>query len=69
MFSLERSQGYETLLYIVGIVLVLGRFVHARGILTETLKLRVVGMMMTFSVLIGLSLCNVAYFCMSYFSL
>jgi uncharacterized protein len=60
MFGLEWNQGHEILLYIVGIVLVLGRFVHARGILREILKLRIAGMMMTFSVLVGLSLCNVA---------
>ena len=66
MFGLEWNQGHETLLHIFGSVLVLGRLVHARGILTETLKWRVAGMMMTFGVLIGLSLSNIIYLSILY---
>jgi uncharacterized membrane protein YecN with MAPEG domain len=54
------------LLHIFGSVLVLGRLVHARGILTETLQWRVAGMMMTFGVLIGLSLSNIIYLSILY---
>jgi uncharacterized protein len=68
MFGLEWNQGHEVLIHTFGIVLVLGRLVHARGILTETLKLRVVGMMMTFGVLIGLSVSNIVYLSLPYFA-
>jgi uncharacterized membrane protein YecN with MAPEG domain len=69
MLGLDWVQGHETLLHIFGIVSVLGRLVHARGILKEIFKLRIAGVMMTFSVRIGLLLCNVSYLRMSYFPL
>jgi uncharacterized membrane protein YecN with MAPEG domain len=69
MFGLEWNQGHEVLLHVFGVVFVLGRLIHACGILTERFKFRVLGMQLTFVTLIGLSFFNVTYVCMSYLPL
>jgi len=61
MFGVESNGGYSVLIHIFGIVFVLGRVIHARGILKEDIKKRVLGMQLTFAVIIGLVLMNGVY--------
>lgn len=57
MAMLELRTGSSTALWILGAILVIARIVHALGISREpeNLKLRVAGMVLTFTALIGLS--------------
>jgi uncharacterized membrane protein YecN with MAPEG domain len=43
-----------------GMALVAGRLIHARGLLTDTLRYRVLGMQFTLFTLIGLAVANLA---------
>ncbi|MBN4073680.1 MAG: hypothetical protein COC05_02025 [Gammaproteobacteria bacterium] len=58
LFLLEYNASTVWLVHIMGILLLLGRLVHARGILTESLKYRVQGMQLTFGVIISLAVLN-----------
>lgn len=67
MFALELNGGYSVLLHAFGCIFVIGRLIHARGILTENLKKRVLGIQLTFVTIVGLSLINIAYVFSAYF--
>jgi uncharacterized membrane protein YecN with MAPEG domain len=43
MFGVESNGGYSVLIHVFGIAFVLGRVIHARGILKEDIKKRVLG--------------------------
>ncbi|MEO9655396.1 MAPEG family protein [Marinomonas sp.] len=53
LFALELNGGPNALLHVFGLALVFGRFLHAKGILSNTLKYRKLGMQITlFSILL-----------------
>jgi hypothetical protein len=49
------------LLHAGGIAILAGRLVHARGLLTDDLAYRVLGMQITIFTLVGLALANLGY--------
>ena len=61
LFFLEYNGASIWWIHLAGITLVTGRIVHARGLLKNNMKRRVLGMQITIYVLIGLCLLNVAY--------
>ena len=61
LLCLELNGGNLWLLHAVGIAFVTGRLIHARGILKESLKGRVLGMQITFYMLFALIALNVIY--------
>lgn len=67
LFALEYNHGYLWLVHGFGIVIVIGRVLHARGLLADRLKLRILGMQLTLLSLIGLSVANL--FFLSYHAL
>ena len=58
---LELSGAHAALVHSGGIAVLAGRLLHARGLLTENLHYRVLGMRFTIYTLIGLALANFAY--------
>jgi uncharacterized membrane protein YecN with MAPEG domain len=58
---LELNHAHAALLHLSGVVLVAGRMAHARGLLTDNLRYRVLGMQLTLYTLIGLAVLNLAY--------
>ena len=58
---LELSGGPAVLVHLGGIAMLAGRIVHAKGLLTDSLRFRILGMQMTLFTLIGLALANVIY--------
>lgn len=58
---LEFNHAHAALVHLGGVVLVAGRVTHARGLLTDNLRFRVLGMQLTFFTLIGLAILNLAY--------
>ncbi|HHX8542023.1 TPA: MAPEG family protein [Vibrio diabolicus] len=61
MALLEFNSAYPTWIHLTGIIFVIGRIIHARGILKEDLKRRVRGMQVTFLVILSLVLLNMIY--------
>jgi len=61
LFTLEFNGAPLWLIHIVGVCFVVGRCLHCRAILTENLKLRVLGMQLTLFSIIGLSIFNMIY--------
>ncbi|MDN3526155.1 MAPEG family protein [Halomonas sabkhae] len=58
---LEMSGGHPVLLHAGGVAVVAGRTLHARGLLTDALGARVLGMQLTLFAIIGLALACLAY--------
>ena len=58
---LEFAHARAALIHAGGIAMLVGRVLHARGLLTETLRLRVLGMQLTLLTLIALALANLGY--------
>jgi len=58
---LELSGAHAALVHSGGIAVLAGRILHARGLLTESLRYRVLGMQVTIYTLIGLAFANLAY--------
>lgn len=58
---LELNGGHMALVHFGGVAVLFGRILHARGLLTENLRYRVLGMRVTVVTLIGLALANLAY--------
>ncbi|MBD9359607.1 MAPEG family protein [Methylomonas fluvii] len=58
---LELSGGHAALLHIGGFAIILGRIVHALGLLRANLDQRVLGMQITIFTLIGLAVANLGY--------
>ncbi|HHX8262107.1 TPA: MAPEG family protein [Vibrio diabolicus] len=61
MVLLEFNSAYPTWIHLTGIIFVIGRIIHARGILKEDLKRRVRGMQVTFLVILSLVVLNMIY--------
>ncbi|MFH4784488.1 MAPEG family protein [Vibrio diabolicus] len=61
MALLEFNSAYSTWIHLTGIIFVIGRIIHARGILKEDLKRRVRGMQVTFLVILSLVVLNMIY--------
>lgn len=61
LFALEYNHGHLLLVHGLGVALIAGRIVHARGILGGQLKTRVLGMQITLYTLIGLAIMNLVY--------
>lgn len=61
MFSLEFNDASLWLLHALGLAMLVGRVVHAKGLLSSSLKLRVLGMQVTLFVLMVLIICNFLY--------
>jgi uncharacterized membrane protein YecN with MAPEG domain len=64
---LELSGAHVALVHSGGIAVVAGRILHARGLLTESLRYRVLGMQVTIITIIGLAFADLA--CLAYNSL
>jgi len=60
LFSLEYNGGGLIVVHSFGLLLLIGRIIHAHAILTNNLKTRVVGMQITIWVIIGLAITNLA---------
>jgi hypothetical protein len=58
---LELSGGHAALLHTGGVAIILGRVVHAQGLLRANLHQRVLGMQITIFTLIGLAVANLGY--------
>ncbi|WP_404355653.1 MAPEG family protein [Methylotuvimicrobium sp. KM1] len=58
---LELSGAHAALVHSGGIAVLVGRILHARGLLTESLRYRILGMQVTIFTLIGLAVVNLAY--------
>ncbi len=67
LFALEYNHGDLWLVNAFGIAVVIGRTLHARGLLADRLKLRILGMQLTLLSIIGLSVANL--FFLSYHAL
>lgn len=61
LLLLEIGGGHLLLVHAAGVALVAGRAVHARGLLTCSLRLRVLGMQLTLFTLIGLAVAGFGY--------
>ena len=58
MLILELNQAHVLLLHLLGLMLLSGRLIHARGILKDQIPLRVKGMQLTLFTLIGAAVAN-----------
>lgn len=54
MALLEFNSAYPTWIHLTGIIFVIGRVIHAKGILKKDLKKRIRGMQVTFLVILSL---------------
>ena len=61
LLLLELSGGHPVLLHAGGAAFVMGRVLHARALLTDTLRPRVLGMQFTLFTIIGLAIACLAY--------
>ncbi len=61
LFALEFNGGHLILLHLIGITFVIARILHCRSILADQLKGRVLGMKMTFGVIVTLAILNLVY--------
>lgn len=58
---LELGGAHWALIHAAGGAILVGRLLHARGLLTESLRFRILGMKVTIFTLIGLAIANLAY--------
>ncbi|EMG1954653.1 MAPEG family protein [Vibrio alginolyticus] len=61
MALLEFNSAYPTWIHLTGIIFVIGRVIHAKGILKKELKKRIRGMQVTFLVILSLVVLNMIY--------
>jgi uncharacterized membrane protein YecN with MAPEG domain len=61
LFAFEYNGAFLVLVHTLGVLLLVGRVIHARAMLTSNLKRRVLGMQITIWVLIGLALANLIF--------
>jgi uncharacterized protein len=61
LFFLEYNGGYLWLVHLFGTSLIIGRILHCRGILSDTLKGRILGMKMTVFTIVGLIISNLFF--------
>lgn len=62
MYPLEYNGAYPVIIHIAGVSLIIGRVIHAHGLLNEKMNLRVLGMQITILVIIGLAIANMIFF-------
>ncbi|MBK8815414.1 MAG: MAPEG family protein [Methylococcaceae bacterium] len=58
---LELSGTYLWMVNLAGVALIIGRIIHAKGLLTENLRYRVLGMQLTIFTIVGLATVNIFY--------
>lgn len=61
LILLEFSGANVWFVHIGGIAIIVGRLAHAKGLLSENLRYRVLGMQVTFFTIIGLATTNIFY--------
>jgi uncharacterized membrane protein YecN with MAPEG domain len=61
LFSLEFNGASNWIIHLSGVTLIVGRIIHARGLLNKSFRQRVLGMQITVSILIGLCLLNLVF--------
>jgi uncharacterized membrane protein YecN with MAPEG domain len=61
LFALEMNSSNILLVHVLGLAFITGRLVHARGMLTNKMKPRVIGMHITFYTLIAMAIANLVY--------
>ncbi|MGB5396778.1 MAG: MAPEG family protein [Gammaproteobacteria bacterium] len=61
LFALEYNGAHQLMVHGLGLVFVAGRWIHARGLLTEVLNIRVLGMKITLYSIIALAVINLVY--------
>ena len=59
LFLLEYNGAPAWMIHVIGTTFLVGRWIHAQGLLKDDLRKRVKGMGVTLSVLIGLSIANI----------
>lgn len=62
MIILELNHAHGGIIHAGGMAMLTGRLLHSRGLLTDNLKYRVLGMQFTFVTIIALALTNLVYF-------
>lgn len=66
LFALEAAGANAWLIHAFGILLIAGRLIHARGLPAKDFRLRVLGMQLTITAIIGLAVANLAWLVYSY---
>lgn len=61
LFMLEFNQAPLWLIHAIGIVFLLGRIIHARALLSDQLRQRVLGMQITFNIIFILIIANLFF--------
>jgi len=61
LFALEYNNANNLIVHLLGLSLITGRIMHAKGILSSSLKVRVLGMQITIFTVIGLAVINFVY--------
>lgn len=61
LFSLEYNNAHLILVHVLGIALIAGRIIHAKGLLSSVLNTRVLGMQITIWTIIALAVINILY--------
>ena len=61
LFALEYNQANMLAIHLLGAALIIGRIVHAKGLLSSNLKQRVLGMQITIYTLLALASANFIY--------
>lgn len=61
LFALEFNHANLLIIHGLGVALLIGRLTHARAMLTNNLKTRVLGMQITIYTIIGLAILNLMY--------
>lgn len=62
LLLLELSQGPHWLLHLIGSLFLIGRLIHANGVSKANIKQRVLGMQLTLSLLVTMSILNLIAF-------
>lgn len=62
LFVLEYNQANILLVHLLGVAFITSRFIHAKAILSDNLKLRILGMKVTIFSIIFLGVVNIIYF-------
>lgn len=61
LFALEYNEANILIIHLLGISFITGRAIHARSLLLDNLKGRVLGMQITIYTIIGLAILNIVY--------
>ena len=61
LFALEYNNAHLILVHALGIALISGRIIHAKGLLSNVLKTRVLGMQITIWTIIALAVINILF--------